>query len=145
MLPCTYAVSPGWCTWLLPATRAHLPSFHPYRFAPQLHSLTAKRTQPLLAGTSGSLTGGIAIRQPGEGSAGGEAGGEGGSARARSLVEEQHPTDVLRLGSLASAVGGLVKPWAGRSPAPPPPAPIPDVWLEVRCRREVPLAADARS
>ncbi|KAL4420519.1 hypothetical protein ABPG75_010175 [Micractinium tetrahymenae] len=96
----------------------------------ELHSLTAKRTQPLLAGTSGSLTGGIAIRRPGEASVGGEVGGEGGSARSRSLVEEQQPADVLRLGSLASAVEGLVKPWAERSPAPPPPSPIPDAWLE---------------
>lgn len=101
----------------------------------QLHSLAAKRTQPMLVGGPGSVTGGIAIRpwqpvQP-------EDGGEASFGRSRSLVEQQQEggEQAGRLTTLASAAADLVNPWGRSKPpaAPPPsPSPVPEAWLEVR-------------
>lgn len=90
---------------------------------PQLHSLTAKSVQPHLAGSSGSLTGGIAVRSVRSLEADGS-GGEG-SARARSLVEQLPGSQ--RLTALASAAVDLVSRRSELQPS----APTPDTWLEV--------------
>lgn len=95
--------------------------------SPQLHSMTAKHTQPWLAATSSSMGGGVAIRglplAGGQGGAAGEA-----SSRSRALVEQHEPGRAGggTLAALTAAAAGLVS-----SRGSPPPAPIPKVWLEV--------------